>query len=212
VQSLGGTLLAAIHADPSAEILVVDGGSADGTDALAADFPGVRLLRSPAMRARQCNIGAGAARGSLLLFCHADTAVTAAGIAEMRRALADSRISGGSFRFALADACGRFRVTEWGANWRSRWMRLPFGDQGIFCRAADFAAVGGFPAIPLMDDVTLIRRLKGRGRFVVLRTPAYTSARRIARHGVVKSGLRNWGLLLAYRLGVAPERLARWYD
>lgn len=206
-------LLSAAYAAPEAELVVADGGSVDETAAIAAGFPGTRVVhRHNATRAALCNAGARAARGNLLLFLHADTTVTAEGIAEMRVALRRPQVAGGSFRFALADAVGRYGITEWAANVRARWMRLPFGDQGIFCRRDVFERCGGFPDLPLMEDVAFVRALRREGKYVLLRSAAHTSARRIVRHGVVKNGMRNWGLLLAYRLGVAPERLARWYQ
>lgn len=206
-------LLSVAYAAPEAELVVADGGSVDDTASIAAGFPGTRVLHlRNATRAALCNAGARVARGNLLLFLHADTTVTAAGIAEMRAALQRPRVIGGSFRFALADAVGRYRFTEWAANVRSRFLRLPFGDQGIFCRRDVFERCGGFPDLPLMDDVAFVRALRREGDYVLLHAAAHTSARRIVRHGVVKSGLRNWSLLLAYQLGIAPERLVRWYQ
>lgn len=205
-------LLSVAYAAPEAELVVADGGSVDDTALIAAGFPGTRVLHlRNASRAALCNAGARAARGDFLLFLHADTTITADGIAEMRAALHQPHVAGGSFRFALADAVGRYRFTEWAANVRSRFLRLPFGDQGIFCRRAMFERCGGFPDIPLMDDVAFIRALRRKGQYVLLHAAAHTSARRIVQHGVVKSGMRNWSLLLAYCLGVAPKRLAQWY-
>lgn len=205
-------LLSVAYAAPEAELIVADGGSIDDTPAIARGFPGVTLLhQANATRAALCNAGARAATGDYLLFLHADTTISAPGIVAMRRAMHNPRVAGGSFRFALADAVGRYRVTEWAANFRSRWMRMPFGDQGIFCHRTVFEQVGGFPDIPLMDDVAFIRALRRHGQYALLKERAFTSARRIQRHGVIKSGVRNWGLLLAYRLGVAPQRLVQWY-
>lgn len=210
--TIPGTLISCLHAAPEAEIIVADGGSRDATVPLARCCPGVaccEVLGGP--RALQCNVAARRAGGDTLLFLHADTTITSVAIRAMWDALRDPRVAGGSFRFALADAVGRFRLTEWGANLRARWMRLPFGDQGIFCRRTAFEAIGGFPAIPLMDDVRFLRALRKQGRLALVPCPVYTSARRIRRHGVLKNATRNWTLLLAHRLGIRPKRLAHWY-
>lgn len=209
---IGPTLVSVVHSAPEARIVVADGGSTDGTVGFVRRFPGVELITDlPACRAVQCNIAVRGGADEILLFLHADTILTRAGVVEMLAAMRQSNVAGGSFRFAFSDAVGRYRVTAWGANLRSRWMRLPFGDQGIFCRRAAFERIGGFPELPLMDDVAFIRRLRRIGRFVLLRSPVYTSARRVRQHGVVKSGMRNWGLLTAYRLGISPRHLATWY-
>lgn len=213
VAAIGPTLVSVMQAAPEARIIVADGGSTDGTVDLVRHFPGVDCITNlPACRATQYNAAARADANAILLFLHADTILTRAGVMEMLAVMQHPRVVGGSFRFAFADAVGRYRVTAWGANLRSRWMRLPFGDQGIFCRRSCFERIGGFPEIPLMDDVAFIRQLQRMGRYTLLHAPVYTSARRIRQHGVVKSGMRNWGLLLAYRLGITPERLMRWYS
>ncbi|MBI2346112.1 MAG: TIGR04283 family arsenosugar biosynthesis glycosyltransferase [Deltaproteobacteria bacterium] len=209
---LDRTLSSCQIAAPGAELLVVDGGSTDATLAIASRLAGVRVLRvACACRAVQCNAGARAATGSLFLFLHADTTITSEGVRELYGALQQQSVAGGCFSFALADAGGRYRLTEWGANFRSRWLRLPFGDQGIFCRSDTFTHVGGFPEIPLMDDVAFIDRLRRCGRVVLLRAPVRTSGRRIMQHGIIRSAMRNYAIVMAYRCGISPVRLARWY-
>jgi hypothetical protein len=95
--------------------------------------------------------------------------------------------------------------------WRVRWLRLPYGDQGMFARRQVFAALGGFPDFPLMEDVSFIRRLGRAGPVVELPLPIQTSARRWRRDGWFRRSTKNLALVGLYFLGVAPERLARWY-
>lgn len=206
------TLTALPLGAPGIEVLVVGGGEDDTTGAALSDFSTVRYLKSPkAQRAAQCNLGAREATHQRLLFLHADTMVTDDGLSALHQQLDNDTIIGGTFRLRLCDAPGRFRITAWGANFRSAVMRLPYGDQGIFCRRSDFDRLGGFPEIALMDDVAFIRQLQRNGRFIMVPHYATTSARRIVRHGVVKNVIRNYGIVLAYLFGVAPERLGKWY-
>lgn len=192
------------------EVLVVDGGSTDGTwqrlESLAC-----RRLRSPAGRAVQQNVGAASAQGDVLLFQHADTRLAPHAAEQIRQALRDPRRLCGAFRQQIDSPRRVYRGLEWGNAWRVRWQGMPYGDQGIFVRREIFEQLGGFPAVPLMEDVLLMRRLRRLSWPVLLPGPLHVSPRRWERHGVVRQTLRNWSLLAALRLGVAPERLAAWY-
>ncbi|MDZ4686954.1 MAG: TIGR04283 family arsenosugar biosynthesis glycosyltransferase [Planctomycetaceae bacterium] len=191
------------------EIIVVDGGSTDDTvaRASAADI----VLSSPPSRATQQNLGAAAATGDVLCFLHADCRPHPDSGRAIRAALADETIIGGCFAQHI-DALGwRYRLLEWGNRQRVLWRQMAYGDQGIFlCRDA-FDTVGRFPDWPLMEDVELMRRLRGRGRFVVLPTPLTVSARRWQKRGVVRQTLLNWSLLWRFYRGASPEELARHY-
>jgi rSAM/selenodomain-associated transferase 2 len=192
------------------EVIVVDGGSDDGTAELAREA-GAGVLETPPGRARQQNAGARQAAGEVLLFMHADTWLAPAGLPQIVGALADSRVLCGAFRQRI-EAEGRlFRWLERGNAWRARRRGLPYGDQGIFIRRAAFAEAGGFPEVRLMEDVMLMKRLRRRTRPVLLPGPLYVSARRWRRHGVLRQTARNWLLLSAARLGVSPDRLAAFY-
>jgi rSAM/selenodomain-associated transferase 2 len=205
-------LLPALAADcPDAEVLVVDGGSRDDTGAAAAGTPGVRLIRSPRGRARQMNAGAAAARGEALLFLHADTRLPAGAAGAVARALADPAVVGGRFDVAFDNPRWPFRMIAALMNRRSRWSGIATGDQAIFVRRAAFAALGGYPDIPLMEDIELCRRLKRAGRLACLRLRVTTSARKWERDGVWRTIGLMWTLRLLHFGGVAPERLHRWY-
>lgn len=192
-----------------AEVLVVDGGSSDGSAALARPLAS-RVLEAPRGRAAQMNAGAAAARHDVLLFLHADTRLPRDADTLILEGLARSGRAWGRFNVAFDDG-GWMRVVALLMNWRSRLTGIATGDQAMFMTRAAFEAAGGFPAIPLMEDVALSRRLKRISRPLCLRPPVITSARRWRKHGVLRTILLMWRLRLAYFLGAAPERLARRY-
>lgn len=202
-------LIAATRSLGDCEIVVVDGGSTDGTPALAeaADV----CLTAPQGRAVQQNAGAAAARGDVLLFLHADCRLEPGGFEAVRQALSDPRCVGGCFRQRI-DASGlRYRLLERGNAWRVRLWKWAYGDQGIFVRRDVFERVGGFPETSLMEDLYLMKRLKREGRFELANARIHVSPRRWRQHGVVRQTLQNWSFLALAHCGVAPDRLARFY-
>lgn len=209
-----GPLLRALHPllGPHDEALVVDGGSRDGTAARARalGLPRVRVLESPRPgRAAQMNHGAAAAAGEWLLFLHADAGVEPALLDALRAAGPD--VAWGFGRVRLDEPGAAYRLIEAAIDARSRAFGTPSGDQGIFVRRPLFAAVGGYPDVPFLEDLLLVDRLRRRAPPWPLRRRVWTSARRWRRHGVARTVLRMWALRAAFRLGVPPERLARAY-
>jgi rSAM/selenodomain-associated transferase 2 len=194
-----------------AELIVVDGGSADATREIVGRCPGARYLCSGRGRARQMNAGARAARGDTLLFLHADTRLPPAAAAAIARALSDPGVIGGRFDVRFSNDRWPFRVIAAFMNWRSRLTRIATGDQAIFVRRAAFDALGGYPDLPLMEDVELCRRLKRLGRIVCLRQRVTTSARKWEQEGIVRTILLMWTLRFLYFCGVEPDRLHAWY-
>ena len=196
---------------PGAEILVVDGGSHDETAAVVARARDPRLLTSARGRALQMNHGARATAGDALLFLHADTRLPAGAAGAIERALAEPGVVAGRFDVRFDNEGALFRVIAWFMNARSRASGICTGDQAIFVRRADFDAIGGYPEIPLMEDIELSRRLKRRGRVRALRLRVTTSARKWEREGPLRTIALMWALRFLHFCGVAPGRLHRWY-
>lgn len=193
-----------------AERIVVDGGSRDRTLAIAASHPAIRVLEAPRGRARQMNAGAAAAAGDVLVFLHADATLPHDAAARVLAVLADERVSAGAFRTRTVAERGWVRPFLPLADLRSRYSRLPYGDQALFLRASVFRTVGGFPDQPLMEDLEIARRLRRLGPIRVDPGVVEVSGRRfLARPLYYPLAMNVFPLL--YRLGVSPERLARLY-
>jgi rSAM/selenodomain-associated transferase 2 len=195
---------------PDVEVLVVDGGSRDDTVARAREA-GARVLETPPGRAGQLRAGSEASGGDAVVFLHADTRLPAGWAGAVRAALADPGAAGGSFALRFDARSPGLRVVEWGAELRRRLFGLPYGDQAPFARRSALVAIGGVPEAPFMEDLDLVRRLRRQGRLVRLALPVATSARRYRTRGVLRTMLRNWAALAAWRLGLDRERVAAWY-
>ncbi|MFN3596771.1 MAG: TIGR04283 family arsenosugar biosynthesis glycosyltransferase [Rubricoccaceae bacterium] len=202
--------VAAAHAqDGPLEVIVADGASGDGTAAVA-QAAGARVVAAPRGRAAQMNAGAAAASGAAFVFLHADTRLPPDGLARVRAALARPGVAGGCFRTTFDERRSAWlRLFE--ARLWMRWHRLAFGDRALFARREAFAAVGGFPAQPIFEDLDFVRALRRQGRFVFLNAPVVTSARRFVRHGALRQQARNLALWLAWNAGADPARLKRYY-
>lgn len=205
-----GVTLTKLQKCKGVEIIVVDGGSSDGTVELAKGFS-VRLLVTATGRANQVNAGALAATGNVLLILHADTRLPEGFDQHVLELLATPGTVGGAFKLAIEGPGIGLRLIERLANFRSRFMQLPYGDQAIFLKTNLFRSLGGFPDMPIMEDFVLMQRLKREGRIAIASVVAITSARRWQKLGVLKTTLINQAVLLAYLLGSDPTRLARWY-
>ena len=193
------------------EVLVVDGGSRDGTAEVAVRW-GARVLNAAAGRGAQLAAGGAAATGDWLLFLHADTRLGPGWVAAARVFTAGpgSERRAAAFRLALDDSDPRARRVERLANWRGRALGLPYGDQGLLIARALYQALGGYRPLPLMEDVELARRI-GRRRIVLLGAEAVTSAVRYRKGGWWLRPLRNLVLLGLYFLGTPPRLLLRLY-
>jgi rSAM/selenodomain-associated transferase 2 len=193
-----------------AEIIIVDGGSTDGTADLARDRTD-RVIASSTGRARQMNAGARAARGEILCFLHADSRLPEGADGLMIDGLARSRRSWGRFDVHIEGRHPLLRVIARMMNWRSRLTGIATGDQGLFITRSLFEAAGRFPEIALMEDIALSRRLKRYGPPLCIAHKLTTSGRRWERHGVWRTMLLMWRLRLAYWLGADPDKLALQY-
>jgi len=190
------------------EIIVVDGGSNDATQAQVGNR--AMLISSRAGRAIQLNTAAQIATGELLLFLHADSRLPPPALNALLLA-ANAGAQWGRFDLRLSGHHPMLRIVEKLVNWRSRLSGIATGDQGIFVRQELFSQLGGYPPIPLMEDIALCRQLKKIIRPVCLQHPLTSSSRRWETRGIIRTILLMWWLRLAYFCGVSPQRLASWY-
>lgn len=191
-----------------AEVIVVDGGSSDGTAELARPFAD-RVIAAWRGRSLQMNLGAAIARGNMLLFLHADTRLPEDADRLVLDGLAKLRRVWGRFDMRFDD--GRLALIAFMMNLRSRLTGIATGDQAMFVTRAAFDAAGGFPPIALMEDVALSARLKRLGRPLCLAARVTTSARRWRTRGTLRTVLLMWRLRLRFFLGADPAKLARAY-
>lgn len=193
------------------EIVVVDG-DPEGSTVRAIRTDGIRTALSARGRARQMNHGAALAWGDILVFLHADTELPRRAFTLITDAMQDGRFVAGAFELGMKSDNPLFRITEQYVSCRTRLTRVPFGDQAIFMRRSFFEELGGYRDIPIMEDVDLMKRTRGRGgRVAVIPEQVMTSVRRYEREGIIRCTLRNWMLQIMFALGVSPERLAGWY-
>ena len=159
------------------EIVVVDGGSTDGTLELASGIAD-RVLRTKANRAAQMNAGAAAARGEVVWFVHVDLTVPVDCLDQINGCLAQPNAVGGFFRIRLPQRGFVYRLTDEFAHYVGLALRMRCGDHGIFCRRRDFVEIGGFPEVSLMEDVAFFRLLRKRGRVYVCKSRIVVDDRR----------------------------------
>lgn len=193
------------------EIIVVDG-DPKGSTLEAITWPNIIKLKSSQGRATQMNSGAARARGSILIFLHADTQLPDNALLSIEQALINPDIMGGAFKLGIVTDRLFLKYIACRANMRSCSNRIPYGDQAIFLRKSLFVAVEGYRALPIMEDLDLMRRIKkSHHKIRILPDPVRTSARRWEAEGPLYTTLRNQILVLLYYLGVSPSKLARLY-
>jgi uncharacterized protein len=192
------------------EVIVVDGGSKDDTARIAKSL-GATVITSTPPRARQMNRGADYATGDVLVFLHADTRLPKKFEADIFNSFKEPNMVAGAFELRMDSSMPGLRLIERLANWRSRYLKLPYGDQAIFISSKIFHEIGGFRDIPIMEDFELVRRLRKQGNIITLPVPVFTSARRWQNFGIVKTTVINQLVIAAYVLGIAPEVIVRWY-
>ncbi len=193
-----------------AEVIVSDGGSSDDTPAVARRLGAAVISGSPG-RGVQLNRGARAATGDVLVFVHADCMLEANAAAGIEAALADSRAVGGSFRLRVDSPRWSLHLVACGTNFRARYLGMPYGDQGLFVRREAFESAGGYPELPLMEDVALVRALKREGRLVQAETTITTAPRHWEHLGALLTTAVNWATMSLYLLGIPAETLAPAY-
>ncbi len=192
------------------EIIVSDGGSHDKTPMLATRC-GASVVHGTRGRATQQNLGAHHATGDVFLFLHADNWLAPTTGQQVRDCLQDPQILGGAFEQQI-DASGfRYRLLECGNAARVRLRGMAYGDQAIFMRRETFLVLGGFPEVPLMEDLLLMRDFRELGKAILLPGPVHVHPRRWQQRGIVQQTLCNWSLVCGEKLGVPPDRLANFY-
>lgn len=207
--NIAGCVAAVRDLDPHVEIIVADGGSTDGTAALAA-AAGALVVAAPRGRGLQCNAGAAHASGDVLLFLHADTTLPPDAFVLLRDIFSDPAVRIAKFRLS-------FDVHDWLLDIAARLMWFDslltsFGDQGIVIRRDFFAELGGFPDWPLFEDVRLFELARARAEVYVVPAEVVTSARRFLENGVLQQLLHDLWLWLQYLFGVSPYELSRRYE
>ncbi len=192
------------------EVIVVDGGSQDETIALSYPLAD-QVLLSPRGRAQQMNLGARNAHNEMLLFLHADTLLSNISANRLSSTLNCTGNYWGRFQLCLSGGKWQYRIIETLINTRSMLTGISTGDQTLFVTRSLFNRVGGFPDIPLMEDIAICQRLKHYSRPICLHDTVVTSSRRWEQNGVIPTILMMWYLRLAYSIGVSPRTLARHY-
>ena len=195
--------------EAGAEIVLADGGSTDGTCDLVAG-PADRIVAAPRGRGSQMNVGAEQARGDILLFLHADTDLPDGALTAIEVAVAEGAVWG-RFDVRIVGASPLLPVVATLMNWRSRLTGIATGDQAIFATREAFARAGGFPDIPLMEDIAFSSAMCRIARPACLAARVATSGRRWEKHGVWRTIAMMWWLRLRFWLGVSPQTLARKY-
>ena len=188
------------------EIIISDGGSTDNSSACAAEFP-VLLVDAPKGRARQMNAGASKAMGEWLVFLHADTRLPDGWMAAIENSGADW----GRFNVRLSGPQRLLRLVEWMMNWRSCKTAVATGDQAMFFRRDLFERLGGYPDLPLMEDIAISKSARAYSRPACLECYVITSSRRWEQRGIIRTIVLMWWLRFAYWLGISPETLHQWY-
>ncbi|MGH4000418.1 MAG: TIGR04283 family arsenosugar biosynthesis glycosyltransferase [Pseudonocardiaceae bacterium] len=192
------------------ELVVVDGGSTDATFDLAAQY--ARAIRCPAGRAVQMNAGAAVSSGDILWFIHVDCRIPANALGLLRQAMQDPRVVGGGLQLRFDQRTVGLDYLAASSNQRARRLHWIFGDQAMFVRRDVFDSVGGFPELPLMEDLEMSRILRRRGRLAVLPVTVTASARRLVEQGPWRMTVLMQWLKLQYFFGVDPERIRRRYE
>jgi uncharacterized protein len=191
------------------EVIVSDGGSADGTVA-AARALGARIVEGSPGRGSQLNRGAAAATADVLLFLHADTTLPERGVERIREAVA-AGAPGGAFYLRFDVDRPMQRLGSRLINWRTRWLRVPLGDQAQWITRETFDRLGGFRDWPILEDLDFVLRLRRFPGFTLIAEPVTTGARRFVEQGAVRTIATNWLIWLLFLCGVSPQRLARLY-
>ncbi len=190
------------------ELIIVDGGSTDETPLIAKRYG--QVISAERGRARQSNAGAAATRGDILLFLHADVRLDIGAIKGVETAISVGYV-GGAFKQRIEGDHPLYRLIERAANFRAKRLGIFYGDGGIFVGRTYFDQIGGFPDIPIMEEVRFSRKLRQHGEVTLVEPGIHISARRWQKNGILRTTLTNWLITLLYLLRVPPNHLAKLY-
>lgn len=200
-----------IKFNPQVEIIVVDGGSNDETVTLAKQKKVTVTIVAKKGRAAQMNAGAKIAQGDILLFLHSDTQLPDNYLEIVQKTLARSLAIAGAFSLKIDGKNLPLRLVEITVEMRSRFLSLPYGDQGLFLTKQTFQEIGGFADLPIMEDFEIVQRLKRQGKIAIAPATAVTSSRRWQKLGVLQTTAINQLIILGYYLGISPLKLKNFY-
>lgn len=192
------------------EVVVADGGSKDATPKIAEEFDATVVVSEPG-RAKQMNMGAKQAKGDVLLFLHADTILPKKFQDEVDFCLARPGAVAGAFRLQLVGDKKGLGLVAWGANLRSSFFQLPYGDQALFMERKMFVELGGFPEVGLMEDFMLMSALRKKGKIMLSEKYVQSSGRKWQKQGLVKTTLVNQVIVGGFLLGLSTDFLAKLY-
>ncbi len=191
------------------ELIIVDGGSSDGSIEIAKRFG--KVVISERGRARQLNTGAAAATGDIFVFLHADVWLEPGAFASVEKVLASGYVGGGFLQ--RIDCKGiLYRLLEITADMRGKYQKIFYGDSGIFVTKKDFDRIGGFPDVPIMEEVKFSKSLRKLGKTRMIKPKIHISARRWESKGIIRTTVTNWFITLLYNCGFSLERLAKLYQ
>ncbi len=191
------------------ELIIVDGGSSDDSTRIAEKYG--EVLTSAPGRAKQLNAGAAAATGDILLFLHADIWLEPGALVAVEATLSSGYIGGG-FRQKIDGESFLYRMIEIAGNIRGKYLKVFYGDSGIFVARTDFEKIGGFPDLPILEEMEFSKSLRKLGKTMLIVPHIHLSARRWEAKGIVRTTLNNWLITLLYFTGVSPEKLAKLYS
>ncbi len=190
------------------ELIVVDGGSTDNSVQIAEKYG--KVIKSERGRAKQLNAGVNAANGDILIFLHADVWLEKGAFNAVEAALSSGYIGGG-FLQKIDGKSLLYRLIELSANMRGKYLKIFYGDSGIFVRRTDFQKIGGFPDVPIMEEMGFSKELRRLGKTKMVKPHIHISARRWERNGIINTTAKNWLITFLYSIGFSLDRLAKLY-
>lgn len=191
------------------ELIIVDGGSADGSIEIAERYG--KVVASEIGRAKQLNAGAAVAAGDILVFLHADVWLESGALFSVSETISSGFVGGG-FLQKIDGSSILYRLLEITADMRGKYQKIFYGDSGIFISKKDFQSIGGFPDVPIMEEVEFSKKMRKLGKTRMVKPRIHISARRWETKGIIRTTVTNWFITLLYNCGYSLDRLAKLYQ